>query len=108
EGPRGRRGFVRPRRFAPPRPPRLPVTRSRSRFLGGAEHQGLTRSRGERGVFEGAWARARAGGRRVASGSLALRRPRGVFRDPVMWWFAPGASGFVGWNRPRPAPSPAG
>src|SRR5690606_7183057 len=45
---------------------------------------------------------------RVGSGSLALRRLRGVLRDPDMWLFAPGGSAFAGWSRPRPAPSPAG
>src|SRR5690606_33747993 len=45
---------------------------------------------------------------RVGSGSVALRRPRGVFRGPVMWWFAPGGSGFAAWSLLRPAGSPAG
>src|SRR5690606_27429863 len=46
-----------------------------------------------RGAAEGAeFLRAQ----RVASfGVFALRRLRGVVRDPVMWWVAPGESGFA-------------
>src|SRR5690606_22442601 len=35
------------------------------------------------------------GGEEVAAGPLALRRLRGVFRAPVMWWFAPGGGARV-------------
>src|SRR5690606_24840263 len=69
------------------------------RSRGGAEHQG------SRGDAESAEVRR---AQRVDSGSVALRRLRGVLRDPELWWFAPGGSAFAGWSRPRPAGSPAG
>src|SRR5690606_34459963 len=88
-----RRAFSRGRGDAPgavPAHARSGVT-LRAPLLAHAEARSI---RGSHGAAEGAEGLT---AQRVAPfGVFALRRLRGVLRDPVMWWLAPGGSAFAG------------
>src|SRR5690606_9172460 len=73
-----------------------------------AEGAELTPRRGAMGSHGDAESAEVLRAQRVGSGPLALRRLRCVVGGPDLWWFAPGESGFAGWNVPRPAGCLAG